>query len=301
MSNPYRFFIPQDHGYWNQSEDPRDLTNVRVIETDPNYVKFFGEEVVNNYRYEVAGSLYQNEQQPREDLAAAARVQLQQFQDWAAAHPNADKIVVTEIIASASTSFTHPNESYANFKPGLTLKIAVQDGQDSCLLAGAAQLMVHAAVMREKERILAALEHEREVESIRSQIENDESDLDQFRQLAGKVRAELAEAEGVLAAEKAKHELEQDTIVMARAQDRIEHATENMRLHETAINTLAETLQEHRVQLAKLMGNLDTPLEPKANALGIRTQLDLPAAVEESELARIREIASSEPPLVQTC
>lgn len=37
---------------------------------------------------------------------------------------------ITEIIVSAGRTFNHPYEQYSNFRPGLTIKATLEDGED---------------------------------------------------------------------------------------------------------------------------------------------------------------------------
>jgi hypothetical protein len=74
--------------------------------------------------------------------------------------PMNPKHFVTEITVSAGTSFNHPFESYSNFKPAVTIKVAVASDEDPKPIIERYQQRAHDLVLAEKSRILRALEQE---------------------------------------------------------------------------------------------------------------------------------------------
>lgn len=61
---------------------------------------------------------------------------------------------IIEITVGAATSFNHPYESYANFKPSVTIKATVEPGQDGAFVARELQRRAAVLVQEEKVRIL---------------------------------------------------------------------------------------------------------------------------------------------------
>jgi hypothetical protein len=69
-------------------------------------------------------------------------------------------MIITEITVTSSTSFNHPGESYANFKPSVTLKASISECEDARKAVLILQGRAHEVVMAEKARILAEIERE---------------------------------------------------------------------------------------------------------------------------------------------
>lgn len=68
---------------------------------------------------------------------------------------------IIEIIAGDSHGFNHPFEQYANFKPSVTLKALVEDGEDPGQVARDLLAKAHGLVIGERERIEEQIERER--------------------------------------------------------------------------------------------------------------------------------------------
>jgi hypothetical protein len=135
------------------------------------------EEQAKRVHAEITAALAAFRAQPPELPAAVAPVENAQL-----AVP---QFTVTEITVGASTSFNHPHEDYANFKPSVTLKAQIRGG-DFDLITMQLQHDAHAMVLREKQRILAELQREEEISNLRSR-------LDDYRGCAEHTRERLAE------------------------------------------------------------------------------------------------------------
>lgn len=73
-------------------------------------------------------------------------------------------MTITQITVSASTSFNHPHEQYANFKPGVTLTATINEAHENFVVA--TKELQHVAdnlVAEEKARILGRINLEHEI------------------------------------------------------------------------------------------------------------------------------------------
>ena len=61
---------------------------------------------------------------------------------------------VTEIVVSAGTTFNHPYEQYSNFRPQVTLKAALAEGDDYAECLANLQKQAHDIVEQRKQAIL---------------------------------------------------------------------------------------------------------------------------------------------------
>jgi hypothetical protein len=77
---------------------------------------------------------------------------------------------IIEIIAGAQAGFNHPHESYANFRPSLTLKAIVEDGDDEAEAIGKLQQRAQDACDAEKTRILKTCRRAFEIQCTEGQI-----------------------------------------------------------------------------------------------------------------------------------
>lgn len=96
---------------------------------------------------------------------------------------------ITEVTVSASQSFNHPYESYANFKPGVTIRAEVQEGEDSDGVIKQLQAKAEGLVQDHKVHLLATIEkiqelkiHEQEVASLSREITRAQNRLDEIRE-----------------------------------------------------------------------------------------------------------------------
>jgi hypothetical protein len=69
---------------------------------------------------------------------------------------------VTEITAYASAGFNHPYERFANFKPGVTLKATVAEGENVWEATRRLQTLAESLVQAEKKAILERLDEDSE-------------------------------------------------------------------------------------------------------------------------------------------
>jgi len=65
---------------------------------------------------------------------------------------------VTEISVSAGRTFNHPYEDYSNLKPHLTLKAALDEGEDPAAVAKDLQAKAEQLVEDHKQNMLKSLE-----------------------------------------------------------------------------------------------------------------------------------------------
>lgn len=61
---------------------------------------------------------------------------------------------VTEITVSAGTTFNHPYEQYSNFRPAITLKASLNDGDDYKQCVADLQREANEIIERRKAEIL---------------------------------------------------------------------------------------------------------------------------------------------------
>lgn len=71
---------------------------------------------------------------------------------------------IIEITVGAATSFNNPHESYSNFKPSVTLRAQLDHGENFARAVASLQADAQSLVMAERERILAELQRENEIE-----------------------------------------------------------------------------------------------------------------------------------------
>lgn len=96
---------------------------------------------------------------------------------------------VTEITVHAGRTFNHPYEQYANFKPGLSLRATLDDGEDPTAVTKALQAHAEKMAEEQKQQVLADLHqlerHARMTSSIAAterQIENLQRELATLKQ-----------------------------------------------------------------------------------------------------------------------
>jgi len=78
---------------------------------------------------------------------------------------------IIEITVTAATGFNHPNESYANFKPAVTLKASLETGDVPEYVARELQRQACVLVLGEKQRILDECLREAKIEQLKRDIE----------------------------------------------------------------------------------------------------------------------------------
>jgi hypothetical protein len=78
---------------------------------------------------------------------------------------------ITKVIVSASTCFNHPHETYANFKPGVTLEAVLSEGDDYYTLVKELQDRAETLVQSHKDAILEDLERLNAIEQARTDLE----------------------------------------------------------------------------------------------------------------------------------
>jgi hypothetical protein len=71
-------------------------------------------------------------------------------------------MTITQITVHASTSFNHPFEQYANFKPGVTLTAELERRDDPKEKTKELQIIADGLVMLERQRILERLKEQRD-------------------------------------------------------------------------------------------------------------------------------------------
>lgn len=81
-------------------------------------------------------------------------------------------MIITRIIASAQHGFNHPFESFANFKPQITIEAIVQEGESADLVIKEVQQRAHGYIEAERDRIIAKLTLERDIERAESSVDS---------------------------------------------------------------------------------------------------------------------------------
>lgn len=109
------------------------------------------------------------------------------------------KACVTEIIVSAGRTFNHPYESYANFKPQVTLKAALPEGEDVVEATKELQRKAEELVEDHKTNMLKSLrelqemtEAQQHMARLSEQLQHAQKQLDALRsRYPGMVQAAL--------------------------------------------------------------------------------------------------------------
>ena len=141
-------------------------------------------------------------------------------------------VIITEITVGAATSFNHPHESYANFKPSLTLKATVEGSNaDAFLAARDLQATAQKLVEDEKARILAEIEREAQIESAERDVERWKDIVESYETTLKTTDEELsaldefAQAARVTAIEQAKAQIDFARNTLAEAQAKLTSLT----------------------------------------------------------------------------
>jgi hypothetical protein len=95
---------------------------------------------------------------------------------------------IVEIIVSAGRTFNHPYEQYSNFKPHITLKGSVEEGEDPVACAKAMQQQAESLVEDHKQSLLESIEQlanmqraERELTDLGRTMARAQERIDQLR------------------------------------------------------------------------------------------------------------------------
>jgi len=104
---------------------------------------------------------------------------------------------VTEISVSAGRTFNHPYESFSNLKPHLTLKAALDEGEDPAAVAKDLQAKAEQLVEDHKQNMLKSLEElhnltlaQQEMMSLERQLKNAQERIDELRKDNPQLRIE---------------------------------------------------------------------------------------------------------------
>lgn len=98
-----------------------------------------------------------------------------------------------EIIAGAQAGFNHPTEDYANFKPSITLKAILEDGDDPDASALALLTKASKLVEIERSRIEAKIRHDEAIVDAESQVRRWESVVASYERQIAEYPALLAD------------------------------------------------------------------------------------------------------------
>lgn len=155
---------------------------------------------------------------------------------------------IVEIIVGASTGFNHPSESYSNFKPSLTLKATIE-GTTAEVYRATKELQeaVHELLLEEKQRILAAIEHERKILRLEERIRGM---LDRIENVRCNAAAFLEEASAI------RDELDSGIVPSDGADDWRARKSVLLKEHEAGAALCAEHATEHEKELAVLREDL---------------------------------------------
>lgn len=95
---------------------------------------------------------------------------------------------VTEIVVSAGRVFSHPFESYSNLKPQITLKAALDPGEDPATAVKALQAQAEGLVEDHKRNLLSSIrelhrltERQSEVAALERSLQSAQERLDAIR------------------------------------------------------------------------------------------------------------------------
>lgn len=83
---------------------------------------------------------------------------------------------ITEIQASCGVTFSHPHESFSNFRPSITLKATISEGEDPMLEALSLELKALVLVEGQKRHILSSIQKEEEERNQKEQEERKQRD-----------------------------------------------------------------------------------------------------------------------------
>jgi len=104
---------------------------------------------------------------------------------------------VTEISVSAGRTFNHPYESFSNLKPHLTIKAALDEGEDPAAVAKDLQAKAEQLVEDHKQNMLKSLEElhnltlaQQEMMSLERQLKNAQERIDELRKDNPQLRIE---------------------------------------------------------------------------------------------------------------
>jgi len=77
---------------------------------------------------------------------------------------------ITKVTVSASSSFNHPHEQYANFKPFVSLEAELAEGDDHYRVVKELQDRAETLVQSQKESILADIALDLKIKKVRSDL-----------------------------------------------------------------------------------------------------------------------------------
>lgn len=100
---------------------------------------------------------------------------------------------IIEVIAGAASAFNHPYEQYANFKPSITLKALVEDGEDPIEAGRKLQVTAQQMIDQERQRIEADLEREQNIQRAEHEVKRWESVVESYENLIATAPAKLAD------------------------------------------------------------------------------------------------------------
>lgn len=89
---------------------------------------------------------------------------------------------IVEITVHAGRTFNHPYEQYANFKPGLSLRATLEDGEDPEAATKALQERAERMAEEQKQQILADLHQLERQARITSSIAATERQIERLQQ-----------------------------------------------------------------------------------------------------------------------
>lgn len=102
---------------------------------------------------------------------------------------------IIEITVGAATSFNNPFESYANFKPSVTLKAQLDHGENFERAVASLQAEAQSLVMAERERILAELQRENDIDCAERNLDHWRNAVSNAEDIIANFPAKIAEQE----------------------------------------------------------------------------------------------------------
>lgn len=98
-------------------------------------------------------------------------------------------MTIIEITVGAATSFNHPYESYANYKPSVTIKATLESFEDGASVTRELQRRADRIISEEKQRILHNLKIENLEGALKNSVESLAEEEAQLKDKEAKVAA----------------------------------------------------------------------------------------------------------------
>lgn len=100
---------------------------------------------------------------------------------------------ITEITVSAGRTFNDPFESYANFKPGVTLRASIDEGEDATVVVKELQAKAEGLMEDHKRNLLKSLRELKELSDARQEMVDAEQSIKRTQARLDEMRAKHPE------------------------------------------------------------------------------------------------------------